>query len=188
MFDIYRMFVKPEGKWGQRGASMMVSLGDTMAIQAFEHLGLTPSDSAIEIGFGPGIGLQVLANALPEGTVTGIDPSDLMHKLAAERNVKAIGSGRMALFKGTASNLPFDDNSFNGALAMDNMHFWDHPLNALKEVYRVLVPGAKLICSFTPFSGGGRRGWSELFANAGFIDFKISEHEKGFFIIGTVPK
>ena len=182
------MFVKPEGKWGQRGASMMVSLGDTMAIQAFEHLGLTPSDSAIEIGFGPGIGLQVLANALPGGTVTGIDPSNLMHKLAAERNVKAINSGRMALFKGTVSHLPFDDNNFNGALAMDNMHFWDDPLNAIKEVYRVLMPGAKLVCSFTPFSGGGRRGWPELFAKAGFIDFKISEHEKGFFIIGTVPK
>ncbi|SCY75440.1 Methyltransferase domain-containing protein [Flavobacterium anhuiense] len=188
MLDMYRMFVKPEGKWGERGASMMVGLGNTMAIQAVELLGLAPTDHTLEIGFGPGIGLQALANALPEGTVTGIDPSDLMQRLATERNVMAIDAGRISLIKGTASHLPFNDNSFNGALAMDNMLFWEEPLSALNEVYRVLMPGAKLVCSFTPFSGGGRRGWPELFAKAGFVDFHISEHKKGFFIIAAVPK
>ncbi|MBL1410059.1 class I SAM-dependent methyltransferase [Sphingobacterium faecale] len=188
MLDMYRMFVVPDGNWGEKGAAMMVDKGDTMAIKAVALLDLTKKDRVIEIGFGPGIALEVLAKIVTDGSVVGIDPSDLMHRLAAERNIEAINKGKIALFKGTVSHLPFDDNSFNGALAMDNMHFWNDPLNGLKELKRVLLPGSKLVCSFTPQSGGNKRGWVELFTKAGFIEFHIRETETGFCLVGIVPK
>lgn len=188
MFDIYRMFVVPEGKSGERGAKMMVNLGVAMAGEAIKILELEPKDNVIEIGFGPGIGLQTLAKIVSQGTVAGIDPSELMHRLAGKRNMEAINSGQINLFEGTVEHLPFENNYFNGALAMDNMHFWTDPLKGLKELQRVLLPGAKLVCSFTPSSAGSKRGWEEVFIKAGYVDFTIKENPMGFCIIGTVFK
>lgn len=187
MLDMYRMFVIPEGKWGEKGAVMMIGLGDTMAIQVVDLLALTRKSRVIEIGFGPGIALEILVKTVTNGSVTGIDPSDLMHKLAEQRNIKAINTGHLALIKDTATHLPFDDNTFDGALAMDNLHFWNDPLQSLRELKRVLIPGSKLVCSFTPQSGGNKQGWLEFFKKAGFIDFQLRECETGFILVGTVP-
>ena len=71
---------------------------------------------------------------------------------------------------------------------MDNMHFWTDPLKGLKELHRVLLPGAKLVCSFTPSSAGSKRGWEEVFIKTGYVDFTIKENPMGFCIIGTVFK
>lgn len=187
MLDMYRMFVLPEGKIGEKGAEMMVNLGDEMAREVVAFLALGKNDRVIEIGFGPGIGLETLAKTVSNGGVVGIDPSELMHRLASERNKNDIIIGRTKLFKGTVEDLPFEDNYFNGAIAMDNMHFWDDPLKGLKELKRVLLPEAKLVCSFTPSSGGTKRGWEEMFEKVGYVDFTIKENQTGFCIIGTVP-
>ncbi|MFD1770124.1 class I SAM-dependent methyltransferase [Sphingobacterium suaedae] len=125
MLDMYRMFVVPEGKSGEKGAKVMVDLGDAMAREVIALLGLKEEDRVIEIGFGPEIGLETLAKTVSQGTIVGIDPSELMHRLASERNKDSIVSGKITLIKGTVANLPFDDDYFNGAIAMDNMHFWN---------------------------------------------------------------
>lgn len=143
MLDMYRMFVLPEGKIGEKGAEMMVNLGDEMAREVVAFLDLGKNDRVIEIGFGPGIGLETLAKTVSNGGVVGIDPSELMHRLASERNKNDIIIGRTKLFKGTVEDLPFEDNYFNGAIAMDNMHFWDDPLKGLKELKTCTIAGSK---------------------------------------------
>lgn len=185
---MYRMFVVPEVESGEKGAEMMVKLGNAMAREAVACLELGQKDRVIEIGFGPGIGLETLAKTVSNGRIVGIDPSELMHSLAKKRNINAINSDKINLFKGTVEHLPFDDNYFNGGLAMDNMHFWNDPLKGLIELKRVLLPRAKLVCSFTPYSGGSKQGWEELFAKAGYVDFVIKENQEGSCIIGTVFK
>ncbi|QBQ41781.1 methyltransferase domain-containing protein [Sphingobacterium psychroaquaticum] len=188
MLDMYRMFVVPEGKSGEKGAKMMVDLGDAMAREAIPFLGLGQKDRVIEIGFGPGIGLETLVKTVSQGTIVGIDPSELMHRLASERNKDSIVSGKITLIKGTVENLPFDDDYFNGAIAMDNMHFWNEPLNGLTELKRVLLPGSKLVCSFTPHSGGSKHGWEKLFERAGYVDFTLLESALGIRIVAKIPE
>jgi len=183
MLDMYRMFVVPEGKSGEKGAEMMVDLGDAMAREAIPFLGLGQKDRVIEIGFGPGIGLETLVKTVSQGTIVGIDPSELMHRLASERNKDSIVSGKITLIKGTVENLPFDDDYFNGAMAMDNMYFWSDPLRGLTELKRVLLPGSKLVCSFTPHSGGSKKGWGKLFERAGYVDFTLLESALGICMV-----
>ena len=184
---MYRMFVVPDGKSGEKGAQMMIDLGDAMAREAIAFLDLGKQDRVIEIGFGPGIGLETLAKTASQGTVVGIDPSELMHQLASERNKDSIASGKINIIKGTVQNLPFDDDYFNGAVAMDNMHFWSEPLSGLIELKRVLLPGSNLVCSFTPHSGGNIHGWEKRFETAGYVDFKIFETSRGICIVAKVP-
>lgn len=67
MFGIYQMFVRPEGRLGGLGADFMEGNGGPMAKQAVAHLELEPDGHVLEICFGPSLGLEVLAHALPLG-------------------------------------------------------------------------------------------------------------------------
>lgn len=79
----------------------MARRGRPVARGAVDRLELRPTDHVIEIGFGPRVGLELISNAVAEGWVAGVDPSDTMHRQAARCNADAIHIGRMTLVKGT---------------------------------------------------------------------------------------
>lgn len=187
MFEMKQMFITPEGRLGELGADLMEDNGGPMARRAVAQLELKADGSAIEIGFGPGLALEVLAHALPLGHITGVDPSPLMHRRAQARNAGAIQEGRMVLLAGSADRLPVATASCDGALAIDNLHFWPDRLAGLMEVRRVLRPGSPFVCAFTPPSGGGKTGLSRLFMQSDFIDVAISDCPEGFTVRGFAP-
>jgi ubiquinone/menaquinone biosynthesis C-methylase UbiE len=84
-------------------------------------LEIEPSDSVLEVGFGPGVVIQRLSNLASAGHVAGIDPSREMVEQARGRNDTAIRSGRVDLRHSSVENLPFDDDSFAKALAINSM-------------------------------------------------------------------
>lgn len=184
MYQLNHMFVSPEGKAGELGADLMERNGGPMAQEAVARLGLGPTDRVIEIGFGPGLGLEAIAVAVPHGHVTGVDRSALMHRRAATRNATTIREGRMSLVVGTVASLPFVDVSFDAALAVDNLHFWSDRLGGLRELRRVLRPGSPFVCAFTPPSGGGKAGLADLFARAKYTAIIIADSSAGFTIRG----
>ena len=186
--DLYRMFVRPEGRDGEYAASLMEENGGPMARQAVGRLDLSSSDHVIEIGFGPGVGIETLLRAVPAGHVAGVDHSPLMHRRAANRNADAIADGRVTLIEGSVQNLPFADNSFDAGLAIDNLHFWPDRLAGLKELRRVLKPGALFVCAFTPVSGGSGHGLVSLFEKTDFGSISVEEGPAGFSISGCVLK
>jgi ubiquinone/menaquinone biosynthesis C-methylase UbiE len=67
------------------------------------------NDSVLEVGFGPGVGIQLLAESAKY--VAGIDPSPEMLKQARVRNAHAIDRGRVDLRIGSAEHLPFEENT-----------------------------------------------------------------------------
>jgi SAM-dependent methyltransferase len=76
-----------------------------------ELLAIGPSESVLEVGFGPGVVIQRLSNLA--GHVAGIDPSQEMVQQARTRNAEAIRSGRVELRHGSVESLPFDSNTFD---------------------------------------------------------------------------
>jgi ubiquinone/menaquinone biosynthesis C-methylase UbiE len=89
--------------------------------------------------------------------VAGIDPSQEMVEQARARNTDAIESGRVDLRRGSVETLPFDDATFDKALAVNSMQVWPDPSGGLREMRRVMKPGAKVALGFTPYSGTRRR-------------------------------
>ncbi|MBD8548949.1 class I SAM-dependent methyltransferase [Sphingomonas sp. CFBP 8760] len=187
MADPYRMFVRPEGDPGERGADLMERHGGPMARQAIEALRLRPSDSVLEIGFGPGIALQLLTEILMAGHVAGVDPSTVMHRRATRRNAGAMAAGRLDLLEATVEALPFEDRSFDAALAIDNLHFWKPAAAGLREIHRVLRPGSIFLCAFTPPSGGHTAGLPELLTRTGFEDVMTSAADVGSLVTARKP-
>jgi len=84
----------------------------------------------LDIGCGTGMSL---APFLDQGiNLTGIDPSPYMLDKAATR----LGS-RVDLHRGSAEDLPFDDNAFDTALFFTSLEFTERPAKAIEEACRV---------------------------------------------------
>ncbi|HHG5367048.1 TPA: class I SAM-dependent methyltransferase [Pseudomonas aeruginosa] len=188
MNDLYKMFVLPEGPLGEQAGDLMARTGRAMAKAAVTRLEVKPTDHVLEIGFGPGVGLELLSTLVPGGHVTGDDPSETMHQMAATRNARAIKLGRISLIKGSVDALPFPDSSFNTALAIDNLHFWLDRLAGFKELWRVLCADGRLVCAFTPPSGGTMRGVPELLERAGYTDISSRASDLGAVIFAKASK
>jgi ubiquinone/menaquinone biosynthesis C-methylase UbiE len=152
--SMYDMFVHPRGPAGHAAARLMARVNIGMMANAIELLELDPHANVLEIGFGPGVALQRLLEAVPDGHVTGVDPSAVMHQHARERNTAAVKEGRLELYRGTAADLPVSPGAMDAVLAIDNLHFWPSIPAGLSEIGRVLRPGGIFVCAFSPPSGG----------------------------------
>lgn len=134
-----------EGLVGRISGSVMARLNRDMERTAVAELNPSPRDSVLAIGFGPGIGVESLADVLSAGLVAGIDPSAAMNELARRRNRRGIDSGRIVLRNAGAEAIPWPDNTFNGIVAVNSAQLW-RPLDAaVREVARVARPGCSLV-------------------------------------------
>lgn len=184
----YRMFVRPEGPAGEEGARLMARTGHPMAIEAVTALNLPDDAGAIlEIGFGPGLALAELAKRYSTAAIYGLDPSTVMHRHASRRNRRSIEAGAVHLFEGTAEAIPLPSGSIDAVVAIDNLHFWPQPEHGLSEIRRVLVSGGRMICAFSPPSGGPPPGIERLFARSGFIDLSSRTSKAGFLLEARTP-
>ena len=138
----------------------------------------------LDIGCGTGISLEPL---LDKGlNLTGIDPSLYMLDLASKR----LGS-QVDLHRGSAEDLPFDDNAFDAAFFFTSLEFTDRPGKAIEEACRV-AKDTVIICVLNRYSPLNmvRRVKSffvpDLFTQAHF--FSIWELKQILFaILGNVP-
>lgn len=107
-------------------------------------LEIQPTDHVLEIGFGPGHGIQQVARLATQGRVAGVDFSETMLRQASSRNAAAITAGRVELCLGDASALLYPDNTFHKIFATNVVYFWKNPLANLRELLRVMKPGGRL--------------------------------------------
>jgi ubiquinone/menaquinone biosynthesis C-methylase UbiE len=127
-----------------------------------------------------GVVIQHLSKLASAGHVAGIDPSREMVEQARARNKAAIETGRVDLRRGSVEGLPFDDNAFDKALAVNSMQVWPDPAAGLREIRRVMKPGAKVTLGFTRYSGQPKEGLTEMLAAAGFTKAELVERENWF--------
>jgi SAM-dependent methyltransferase len=125
---LLRTFGRPEGVLGRLGGILMAHTNRKAAAWAIDLLDVRPDDHVLEVGFGPGVGVELVAKAATEGRVAGVDSSDEMVVQATTRNAKAIESGQVELRCGSAERPPFEDGIFDKALAVNSMQVWPDPI------------------------------------------------------------
>jgi ubiquinone/menaquinone biosynthesis C-methylase UbiE len=150
-------------------------------------LEVRPDDKVLEVGFGPGTGIEFLARAALRGFVAGVDPSKEMVAQASARNAEAIANGRVDLRLGSAESLPFAANTFDKTMAINSLQIWPDAIAGLREISRVLRSGGEIALGFTPHSGRQKAGISELLAAAGFSNVRLVERERDFCEVAAKP-
>ena len=136
-------FAKPTGFFGKILAKGMARGHKDFYKNAAKVINPANEDIYLEIGFGSGIFIKKYMSHVSK--IAGIDHSEDMVKLASNINKKLVESGKAEFKKGYASSLPWADNEFTVVAMIETFFFLTEVEKTLKEIFRVLKPGGRLI-------------------------------------------
>ena len=143
MSVIARQFGRPSGIVGRLVGRVMVRGNGGFNKWLVNEIAARLPDGverAVELGPGPGVGLEGLLAKFPAARVWGIDLSPEMLSQSRGRNSEQVGSGRLTLIKGGVESLqalaPIDL-----VMAAHVLYFWHEPAEAVGQIYRALGPG-----------------------------------------------
>jgi ubiquinone/menaquinone biosynthesis C-methylase UbiE len=128
-------------------------LYERVAADSATALGDQIAPTIVDVGTGPGLLLLSVAARWPTATIIGIDPAEPMRAAAARRLARAGLSDRVAVLAGTAERLPLLDASVDLVVSTLSSHHWSDPAMAIRELLRVLRPGARALVYDLRFVG-----------------------------------
>ena len=104
-------------------------------------MGLQPTDagSVLDIGCGSGWLSRRIAKLVPQGRVVGMDISDEMVRIARRHSND---QHNILFVVGEVAAIPWDSNFFTQAVSVESAYYWPDPAAGIKEIHRVLHPGA----------------------------------------------
>jgi SAM-dependent methyltransferase len=106
-----------------------------------------PSARIVELGPGPGIGLEQLLRLFPDARVWGLDLSPEMLAQSRRRNRQEIEAGRLTLLNGNVASLA-DLGPIDIVLAVHVIYFWHQPEAELSRIHASLRSGGLLALGF----------------------------------------
>lgn len=136
-------FANPTGFFGKILAKGMAWGHKDFYKNTAKTLNLKHDDKYLEIGFGSGLFIKKYVSNVSR--IAGLDYSEDMVKLASSINKNLIKSGRAEFKQGNVLSLPWNNNEFSVVVVIETFFFWPEPAASLKEIFRVLIPGGRLV-------------------------------------------
>lgn len=133
-------FKKPTGLFGIFSSNIMIKGNLIKYEQLIKILDVQPNDKLLEIGYGPGIGINRIAQRFASCTIHGIDFSGLMYKRASKYNKLYIGD-RVQLQFGDFLKMSVDSNCYDKVFCLNVIYFWDDLIEPFEKVISILKPG-----------------------------------------------
>jgi arsenite methyltransferase len=186
---IARQSGHPRGWLGRAIAAVMVR--ETAAINrtVIAAVEVQPSDHVLDIGCGSGLSIALLAPLVPQGSVSGIDPSAVMIDRARARNSKQIAAQRAMVAVASVEQLPFIENTFDAVMSVHTLYFWADLKLALAEIARVMRSNGRLILAFrtsaNPAATASFPG--EVYNFRSMAEITDAAVQAGFVDCGTTP-
>ena len=115
-----------------------------LAIRLIEMAQLQPGESVLDVACGTGIVARLAAQQVAhDGRVAGLDLNPNM--LTVARTVASGTQPQIDWRAGNVAEMPFGDDSFDVVLCQCGLQFVPDRLRALREMYRALKPGGRLL-------------------------------------------
>jgi SAM-dependent methyltransferase len=145
-------FGRPSGLLGNIAGLMMARTPSNLdrARWTLSLLDVQPNDRVLEVGFGPGLAIELVSKMATQGFVAGIDHSDEMVRQATKRNSAGVRSGRIVLRRASASSPPAFDVQFDKVFTINSIHFWNDPVACLENLRGLLRPGGMIAVTLQP--------------------------------------
>ena len=162
----YRNLDRPlwlnEGFWKE--ANTYPKECEALATLVGDSAKLSSKDEVLDLGFGFGDQDIFWVKNYNVKKITGINISPLEVRVAQKRiEMKGLAE-RITVMVGTATQIPFPDNSFDKVIAMESAMHFNTREEFFKEAFRVLKPAGKLVTTdMIPLPGSIQRGfWKKL--------------------------
>ncbi|MCP4135264.1 MAG: class I SAM-dependent methyltransferase [bacterium] len=109
-----------------------------------ERAGLKPGERVLDAACGTGIVARNAAAAVgTAGKVTGVDVNEVVLEKARQLG----GAGGIEWLCGSAVDLPVPDGEYDAVLCQQGLQYFPDRDRALKEMFRALVPGGRVLLS-----------------------------------------
>lgn len=116
----------------------------TKELKTLKNLGVKDGHRILEVGSGPGFVTELLFKGFNDIKVTSIDIDGNLINVAKERLGNSY-EGRLEFVETYVEETPFEDNTFDIAICRLVFQHLSKPMDAAKEIHRVLKPGGKII-------------------------------------------
>ncbi len=117
-----------------------------LAVRLISLANLKPHEQVLDVGTGTGVvALQAAPQIATGGKMHGVDLSEGMLAFAKAKAERAGLSDCVEFSQMDAEALKFADASFDVVLSLFALLHFPNPASALKEMYRVLRPGGRLV-------------------------------------------
>ena len=113
-------------------------------LRSLKNLGVKDGDRILEVGSGPGFITELLFEGLKDIRITSIDIDSNLMNVAKER-LGDMYRDRLDFVETYAEETPFEDNTFDVAICRLVFQHLSKPMDAAKEIHRILKPGGKII-------------------------------------------
>ncbi len=145
-----RQFGHPRGLLGRvigRGMARRNADFNRWLVHEINGLDLRDIVRVVELGPGPGVGLQEALRAFPQARFWAVDHSPAMLSQSRRRNHAEVSAGRLVVIEGDTASLqglaPVDL-----VVASHVLYFWHRPVQDLTRIHGALRPGGWLALGY----------------------------------------
>jgi len=153
----------------------------------FEHITVEKNQTILDVGCGGGRTISKLAVKAPQGKVYGVDYSEASVAGSTKINARLVAAGQVEIRHGSVSALPFQDSIFDLVTAVETHFWWPNLPSDMREIFRVLKPGGKLIVIAEIYKGANTTvaKLAEKYASqSGMKLLSVDEHPELFVAAG----
>lgn len=137
--------MRPHGVGGCLFAVAMEWINAPAYRRAVQIIRPGPGDRVLEVGFGSGALLAMLAPSMSAGLLAGIDPSEAMVSVARARLARGAPTVRLDIRQGTDRDLHWPAAEFTHVAALHSFQFWPDPDATLRRIRMLLRPNGLLL-------------------------------------------
>ena len=129
---------KPSGLFGRLVSIMMDYRNRAFYEKILNELDIKSGDKIYEIGYGPGLGIKLMAKKAIECSIYGIDFSELMYIKATNRNKQFIDAGIVNLRYGDFLSSDIDHEKYDKIFCVNVIYFWSDLTIVFEKIYSML--------------------------------------------------
>lgn len=177
---------KPSGILASKVAKGMNLSNKNLYVLTFKNLKLHGYEKVLEVGFGNGYFFKLLSQKNYNIQLFGVEVSKEMMRQCTKLNRRLMTDKKLEIKLCNGLILPYEDEMFEKAIAINLIYFWENPTENVKELNRVLKMKGDLYIGIRPFDVLSHLPFAQNNFNIQEDDWWIELFEKlGFSLINN---